>query len=341
MDFSFSQDIAELEQGARTFLESANGVERLRLDGNDPLSLWAQLTELGLLGVTAPESAGGLGIEFSEAVRICQTFGYSNLPEPAGEIIAVTVPVLAKHSRASLRELVAGASRVVVSHGLNPCVNLLEGSDQVLVITQKRVSLHATAGVTSSAVSSVDPWRHLRSIDDLGDPVDVIADSDEADQLWQDSANRGAVEASAEMCGLAERMILLATEYAKGRQQFGQAIGRFQAVKHMLASAQVKLEFACPVVYRAAADIDSPRSELFAAHAKVAATEASMLAGETAIQVFGGMGYTYEADLHYFMKRVWALAGIWGSKEYHLGIIEQAVNRPDFNIGPAATFATG
>ncbi|SVD26685.1 uncharacterized protein METZ01_LOCUS379539, partial [marine metagenome] len=80
MDFSFSQDIAELEQGARTFLESANGVERLRLDGDDPLSLWAQLTELGLLSVTAPESAGGLGIEFSEAVRICQTFGYSNLP---------------------------------------------------------------------------------------------------------------------------------------------------------------------------------------------------------------------------------------------------------------------
>lgn len=340
MDFSFGPDIADLNEGARTFLEGANGVERLRQDGDDPLALWSQLAELGLVGVTAPEEAGGIGLGFTDAIQLCQSFGFSALPEPVGETIAVIIPMLVRCGELDkVRRIINGEIRISVSHTLNPCVNFFENSDELMVITAERVSLHNPSDTEADSIEGVDPWRHLSQVQATGGGLSVLAEGEDAQTLCAESANRGAVEAAAEMCGLAERMILLATEYAKERQQFGQAIGRFQAVKHMLATAQVKLEFARPVVYRAAADIDSSRAPLLVAHAKVAATDAAILAGETAIQVFGGMGYTYEADLHYFMKRAWALAGNWGSREQHLGVIEKAISDSEFEIGPAATFA--
>ena len=340
MDFSFNADIADLEEGAKAFLAGANSVERLRLDGDNPTALWQQLADLGLLGITAGQDLGGLGVEFSDAVKICQAFGYSGLPEPAGETIAVIVPVLLRcGENERLQKLIPGESRIALAHESNPCINLLDGSHEILVATQDSVSLHPAASVAAPRLSAVDPWRHLSQLNDPGEATKILAEGEDAAALYREMAIRGAVDAAAQMCGLAERMIKLATDYANERQQFGQVIGKFQAVKHLLATSQVKLEFARPVVYRAAADIGHPKADLFAAHAKVAATETAMLAGETAIQVFGGMGYTYEADLHYFMKRVWALTGTWGSREYHLSVIERAINHTEFDIGPAATFA--
>ena len=90
-------------------------------------------------------------------------------------------------------------------------------------------------------------------------------------------------------------MIDMATEYAKERQQFGKVIGSYQAVKHHLATAFVGLEFARPAVYRASSDLASanPKTSLSIAHAKIAATDAAIKAAEVAIQVYGGMGYTF------------------------------------------------
>jgi alkylation response protein AidB-like acyl-CoA dehydrogenase len=103
------------------------------------------------------------------------------------------------------------------------------------------------------------------------------------------------------------------------RKQFGSAIGSFQAVKHHLADALVKLEFARPVVYRAAYSM-SHRSESAALHvsmAKVYASEAALLAARTALQCHGAIGYSYEHDLHLWMKRAWALAATWGDASWH------------------------
>ena len=112
-------------------------------------------------------------------------------------------------------------------------------------------------------------------------------------------------------------------------------------MKHQLASCAVAIEFAKPVVWRAAQALqdDLPSAAVHVSHAKLAATDAAILTAETAIQVHGAMGYTYEVDLHFWMKRSWALAGAWGDRAFHLRRIDDAVIGGAMPIGPEHTFS--
>ena len=114
--------------------------------------------------------------------------------------------------------------------------------------------------------------------------------------------------------------------YAKVREQFQKPVGSFQAVKHHLANAQVKLEFARPLVYRAASsmatqDPDRPSRSM----AKSQASDAATLAARAALQCHGAIGYAYEHDLHLWMKRAWALAAAWGDAAWHRARVAAAV----------------
>ena len=122
-----------------------------------------------------------------------------------------------------------------------------------------------------------------------------------------------------ELLGLADAMIARTADYARDRQQFGRPIGSFQAVKHLLAGAQVLLEFARPVVYGAAWALDTaaPDASRSASVAKAYASEAALEAARVALQVHGAIGYTWECDVHLFLKRTWALAEAWGSAGDH------------------------
>ena len=142
------------------------------------------------------------------------------------------------------------------------------------------------------------------------------------------------------MLGLGQRCIDVAVAYAKDRTQFGKPIGSYQAVKHLLATAQVKVEFARPVVHAAAAEL--PLGNLAAkariAHAKLAAAEAADLAARTAVQVHGAMGMTWEADVHFFLKRALALKTAWGTPAAHTAtVIERILETP---TGADCTFAS-
>jgi alkylation response protein AidB-like acyl-CoA dehydrogenase len=151
----------------------------------------------------------------------------------------------------------------------------------------------------------------------------------------------GALMSAAQLIGLSEAMLDQAVAYSKVREQFGQPIGGFQAVKHKLADVAVALEFVRPVVWRAAQALDDilESASLHVSHAKVAAADAGYLAAESAIQVHGAMGYTYEVDLHFWMKRAWALAGAWGSRGFHVRRIDRAILGGAHPIGPRHTFA--
>src|SRR4029077_14449129 len=118
---------------------------------------------------------------------------------------------------------------------------------------------------------------------------------------------------AAQQCGLAERMLELTVDYTKQREQFGVAIGSFQAVKHHLADARLALEFARPLVYRAAATLDPVHVSM----AKSKADDAAQLTARVALQCPAAIGYTTEYDLHLYMKRAWALAGSSGDARFH------------------------
>ncbi len=113
----------------------------------------------------------------------------------------------------------------------------------------------------------------------------------------------------------------MSVRYAEQREQFGKPIGSFQAVKHQLADGYVDNAFALPVVHRGAWSVARglPTAGRDASHAKLAATRAAERAARTALQVHAGIGYTYEHDLHMWMKRTWALSAAWGGPAFHRG----------------------
>ncbi len=176
-----------------------------------------------------------------------------------------------------------------------------------------------SSAVTVSPVASLDPTRRLGVIGWDPAPPTRVARGALAASLIGRTVDRAAVATAAELLGLTERMIGLAAEYAKERHQFGKPIGSFQAVKHLLAGAQVKLEFARPVVYGAAWSLDQaePTASRAASTAKAYASDAATEAARVSLQVHGAIGYTWECDLHLFLKRAWALAEAWGSAAEH------------------------
>jgi alkylation response protein AidB-like acyl-CoA dehydrogenase len=119
----------------------------------------------------------------------------------------------------------------------------------------------------------------------------------------------------------------MSVRYAHQREQFGKPIGSFQAVKHQLADVFVANAFALPVVHRAAWSVahDLPSRVRDASHAKHAAGRAAAQAARTALQVHAGIGYTYEHDLHMWMKRTWSLSSLWGDTDAHRRRVAAAV----------------
>ena len=137
--------------------------------------------------------------------------------------------------------------------------------------------------------------------------------------LWEAACDRGAWGSAAVLLGVADRLVAFGAEHAKARVQFGKPIGSFQAVKHHLADALIRLEFARPLVYAAAWALDEEEDDAsrLVSMAKSAASDAASLAAAVALQVHGAIGYTWEHDLHLWMKRAWALGSAWGDAGWH------------------------
>lgn len=324
MDFRLTEDQRNLRDAIRDFLTAEHGPEVLRRldtgDGRDA-SIWQGLVEMGLTGLLVPEAEGGLGMGAIEAALVAVELGRANVSEPVADTALIAVPFLDADRRSAVA---LGDLKVALAHPVNPWVADLATADLVLDGSGAKPP-HADP----RAIESVDPLRRLCA------PV-ACTPSDEL-------LDRAALMTAGQLIGGAERMLALATDYAGTRQQFGKPIGSFQAVKHHLANVAVKLEFARPVLWRAAYAVQHchPRASIHISHAKIAAGDAALLAAETAIQVHGAMGYTYEVDLHFWMKRAWALIGAWGDRGFHFDRIDQAIIGDVLSISPDQTFESG
>lgn len=320
MDFRLTPDQVELRDAIRDYLAGEHGAEVLRRldteDARDP-AIWDGFVAMGLPGLLVPEAQNGLGLRLIEAVLVAVELGRANVSEPLADTALVAAPLVDEAAQGSIA---AGTMKIALAHPINPWIADLGSAQQLYANGSARPAPE------TAPLDSVDPLRRLFA------PVACEAD----DKLL----DRAALIAAAQMIGGGERMLELATEYAKTREQFGQPIGKFQAIKHHLANVAVKLEFARPVLLRAAyaTQHGQERAPVHISHAKVAATDAAMLSAETAIQVHGAMGYTYEVDLHFWMKRAWALAGAWGDRAFHQRRIDRAVIDGGMAIGPDQTF---
>ncbi|MBW8910447.1 MAG: acyl-CoA dehydrogenase family protein [Sphingomonas sp.] len=337
MDFRISEDQATLVEGVRDYLAGMHGPETLRaLDtsaSRRSKDVWQGVVEMGLPGLLVPEAQGGLGLSLLDGALIAVELGRAAVSEPLADTALVAAPLLALagNQQELLEDIAAGDAQVALQHGINPWVADLGTATHLLAAEGAELKLGPPPA--SDLLESVDPLRRLyRSADDTGRTIGSFA------ALLLDHA---ALMAAAQLIGLADAMLAISTDYAKARSQFGQPIGSFQAIKHHLATAVVKIEFAKPVLQRAAIALGRGEASapIHVSHAKLAATDAAWAMSETAIQVHGAMGYTYEVDLHFWMKRSWALAGAWGDRAFHLGRLNAAVVGQALPIGPAHTFA--
>jgi alkylation response protein AidB-like acyl-CoA dehydrogenase len=144
------------------------------------------------------------------------------------------------------------------------------------------------------------------------------------------AVDRGALGTAAVLVGLGQRCLDLTVAYVRERRQFGQPVGSFQAVKHHLADAALALEFARPAVWRAGWSVahDVPARSRDVSMAKAMASEAAERAARKALQCHGAIGYTVEADLHLYLKRIWALARAWGDAAHHTDRVADALRPP-------------
>ncbi len=348
MDFTFTEEQQMMAAALRELTADlcAPQVLRALFDGEDAgaAERWQRLGELGLFGVRAPAASGGLALADADFVLLAEEAGRAALPEPLCEQAAVAVPALAEladvpAAAALLPRAASGEARIAVAHPQNPLVNVPPGLSHWLLCTPQAIVLAPVGAVTAAPRASVDAGRRLLEPDLAATGV-TLASGARAAAVAARVLNRGSVFSAAQCLGLSERMLALAADYARERVQFGKPIGAYQAVKHHLASVAVKLEFARPVVYAAVtrlAGIDA-RTDACASHAKLAAGDAADLAARTAIQVHGAMGYSWELDLHFFMKRAWALAGAFGERSFHARRL-QALLCAQLALGPDQTFA--
>lgn len=337
MDFTITEDQATLTQGVRDYLAGVHTPEVLRAldvsEGRRSTDVWQGLVEMGLPGLLVPEAQGGLGLSLLDAVLIAAELGRAGVAEPLADTALVAAPLLAKAGGqgALLSAIAAGEAKVALQHPTNPWVADLDGATHFLSVKDGALLLAERSGA-AELIDSVDPLRRLYA------PVAPTgAEVGSANALL----DHAALIAAAQLIGVADAMLEQATDYAKNRSQFGQPIGSFQAVKHHLATAVVKIEFAKPVIQRAAVALfeGAASGSVHVSHAKLAAADAAWAMSETAIQAHGAMGYTYEVDLHFWMKRAWALSGAWGDRAFHLARIDAAVIGGALPIGPGHSFA--
>jgi alkylation response protein AidB-like acyl-CoA dehydrogenase len=302
MHFALTEEQVALRDGVRELLADrcTPAVVRSAAD-TDPAPLWEALTGLGVLGVAVPEEVGGLGLTFTDLVPVLEETGYAAVPLPVAETAAVAAPLFAAAGDARLPELLAGKTRVALAQrdGLVP---FGDRADLVLVLDDDRARV--VTPYQMRKITTVDGARPVVRCGLTGGAI-VTGEA----RLVGAARARAALATAAQLVGLGRRMLDLTVHYVRDRRQFGVPVGSFQAVKHHLADALLRLEFAAPAVLAAAWAVDhgADTVERDVSVAAVLAGEAAQHTAKAAIQCHGAMGYTVEYDLHLFAKRAWAL----------------------------------
>ena len=305
MDFELSADQVDLQDGVRKLCQGRFPMDVVRA-GFAP-DRWQDLVDAGVFTLRVPEEAGGVGLGAAESVLVFEELGRACVPGP-----------LVASELAASNEIVGMVERrrgpVVIEH--------LDALERLLVLGEIEVAEVDIASLDARPVERpIDPLTPTWVVDKL--PMgDMVGDEDLASRVRLN----GALLTAALQLGLSEAVLDLAVAYAKERQQFDKPIGSFQAVKHMLADMLVRTEVARAAVYAAGVTVDDPSvgdPVRAVSAAKVTAGEAAIKNGKAAIQVHGGMGFTWEVDVHFFLKRAWVLDTHFGSAERHSELLAE------------------
>jgi alkylation response protein AidB-like acyl-CoA dehydrogenase len=318
MDFGLSEDQREIQRTAREMLANRARPERVREHaeaGRWDEDLWRELCELGWAGIAIAQEHGGQGLGLVELSILCEELGSALAPVPLlPSVLASTVighagsaeqcarwlPGLASGELiAALGLASAGTAEFVVGAPAAQLLVLLEDG-AARVLTREQVEIEP--------VDSIDPTRPTARVSFPAEAGERL-DGDVSGGL-----DRALVAIASELVGVCERALSMTVAYVKERKQFGVPVGSYQAVSHRCAQMLLDTEKARSLTAFAAwaADADPQRQGEAAAMAKAAASQAGIDVTSSAIQAHGGIGFTWEADVHWLYKRAHVDAAMLG-----------------------------
>lgn len=351
MQFDLSDDQRLLRDTSRSFFAAEAPLEKTRRAmeedprGIEP-ELWRKLAEMGFVGLLLPPSVGGQGLGAVELAVVLEEAGRVCLPGPLLDVVlAANVLAEAGGQEALLREIAAGRTRAVIARedaafagaaapgaifaagrvrGTKHFVPFAPAAD-VLIVTTPDGPCLVREPVPRVPTPTLDHAQRFATVT-LDHPATRLGPP----TLLERTDRLAAVGAAALLLGLMSRAFEMAHAYAQTREAFRRPIGSFQVIQHKLADMLLRVESTRSAVYRAAWCLDAgdEAAALACASAKAYAGDAGRFVCGEAIQIHGGIGFTWELDLHWYFKRAKTL-------EAHYGSTEQQLDRALASVGYA------
>ncbi|MBV9802773.1 MAG: acyl-CoA/acyl-ACP dehydrogenase [Solirubrobacterales bacterium] len=350
MNFGFTDDQQAIKRTAREFLKERYPAATVRRLAEEERGFteeqWQEVAELGWPGVIVPEDSDGLGLGTVELVVIAEEMGYALAPTPWFSTTAATLMLVAAGTEAQrerwLGALARGEARGTLAvwdehAGWAPDHSELE-PDADGKLTATKIAVPDAGSADFLIISGADGRHWLIEASDSGVRISPEEAIDPTRKLFRVELSRAAAEPlqgageaiarayatvvtmlAAENVGVGQRAMEMAVTYAKDRAQFDRPIGSYQAVSHRCAQMLLEVEGSRSLCYWAAWALDhepdtGPRA---GSMAKAYAGDAGFRVTASALQVHGGIGFTYEHDLHFFLKRAHANAHAFGDSRWH------------------------
>jgi alkylation response protein AidB-like acyl-CoA dehydrogenase len=341
MKFDLSEDQALLRNSTRDFLTSELPLEKTRnvmehgADGYEAPA-WRSLADMGYIGLALPATVGGQGLGTIELAIVLEEMGRVCVPGPfLDTVLAASILAAAGGQQKLAADVVAGKSLVTIARQDAPfsgtngsattfAAGRVRGTKYFVPFASKADALLVTTPqgiVLVQAPYDVVPLQTFDLGQRFGEvKLDHHGTLVGGPELVERIDLLGAVGASAMMLGIMSRALELTLEYVQTRQAFKRPIGAFQALQHRMADMLLKTESTRSAVYRAAwcLDTDDPQTGLACATAKAYAGDAARLVCGEAVQMHGGIGFTWELDLHFYFKRAKTLEQFYGATEVQL-----------------------
>ncbi len=329
MDFELSDDQVALRDAARSLLDGRSSPTKVRAvvdaGGGIDDDLWSAMVEQGWTALAVPEGRGGLGLGIVELALLLEEVGAHVAPAPVlQQALALDALVTGDGPVELIDALVSGeaigtvAFAPVTTNGAavtgRPEPVIHAPLARVLIVRTED-EVFAVDGIESTAEPAMDRTRSLGWVHLDGAPAVRLGGLEAVERV----IDLGALGHSAELLGASARVLDLSVEYAKERVQFGRPIGSFQAIKHRCADMLVDVEGMRSAVYHAAWALGAgdPDRSVATSTAKTWCSDASRRVMASGLQVHGGIGFTWEHDLHLFVKRA-QLDGIsFGDATWH------------------------
>ena len=316
MNFDFSDDQRAIKETARDLLAKRFKLERLRELAESKTyadDAWSEVSELGWPGIFIAEEHGGQGLGVLELVILLEELGYVLAPLPFLSNAAAGLILQDAGASDRLAGVASGEQRGtvgVVKDGRAALVPDAEESDFIILLDGTDATLVERGDAQVEAIDAIDPTRRYATVTANG-----------GESLGDVSRGRDLIglAVAAELVGIGQRVMEMAIEYAKDRKQFDRPIGSYQAVSHACAEMLKKVEGSRSLVYYGGWTADAAPEEfpLAASAAKAYASDMGWEVSASSLQVHGGIGFTWEHDLHWFLKRAKTDGVLYGSARDH------------------------